>query len=84
MLIISKGLIYLLTLVKLAKLILISKFRTAKWLVCQLICMRARLIFKFTFFKMLLNNRKDLINFDHILVISSFHGVKSPNYPYNY
>ncbi len=32
--------------------------------------------------KMLLHNREDLVNFDQVLGISSFHGEKSPNFSF--
>lgn len=35
-----------------------------------------------TLFKVLLHNREDLVNFDQVLGISSFHGEKSPNFSF--
>ena len=35
-----------------------------------------------TLSKMLLHNREDLVNFDQVLGISSFHGEKSPNFSF--
>jgi hypothetical protein len=34
------------------------------------------------FSKMFLHNREDLVNFDQVLGISSFHGEKSPNFSF--
>ncbi len=35
-----------------------------------------------TLTKVLLHNREDLVNFDQVLGISSFHGEKSPNFSF--
>ncbi len=35
-----------------------------------------------TLSKVLLHNREDLVNFDQVLGISSFHGEKSPNFSF--
>ena len=35
-----------------------------------------------TLSKMFLHNREDLVNFDQVLGISSFHGEKSPNFSF--
>ena len=35
-----------------------------------------------TLTKVLLHNREDLVNFDRVLEISSFHGEKSPNFSF--